>query len=116
MAWLGEEGHSREGRLLKIGGVALDLEQRTLMVDGEVSLLTPKQVKLLGLFMSHPGEVLTRKRIMKEVWETDYTGDTRTLDVHIHWVREKLRDVPGEPKYLQTLRGVGYRFVDPAAS
>ncbi len=113
VAWLGEEGGSGSSRVLRVGRIALDLDTRRLNVDGEISVLTPKQFKLLSLFMSHPGETLTRKQLMKKVWDTDYTGDTRTLDVHIHWVREKLHDVPGQPRYLQTVRRVGYRFVDP---
>ncbi len=113
VAWLGEGDGSKVPRLLRVGTATLDLDTHQLDVNGEISVLTPKQFKLLRLFMSHPGEVLTRKRLMKDVWETDYTGDTRTLDVHIHWVREKLGDVPGEPRYLQTVRRVGYRFVDP---
>ncbi len=114
--WLGEEGKPKAERVLRVGNAALHLDSRQLEVNGEFSILTPKQYRLLCLFMSHPGEVLTRKRLMKDVWETDYTGDTRTLDVHIHWVREKLGDVPGQPRYLQTVRRVGYRFVDPASS
>jgi DNA-binding response OmpR family regulator len=115
VAWLGEEGRSDEARVLRVGKIALDLDARRLNVDGEISVLTPKQFKLLSLFMSHPGETLTRKQLMKDVWETDYTGDTRTLDVHIHSVRKLLGDVPGQPKYLQTVRRVGYRFVDATA-
>jgi DNA-binding response OmpR family regulator len=113
VALLGEEQTPNEAHVLRVGKIALDLDAHRLDVDGEVSTLTPKQFRLLSLFMSHPGQVLTRKQLMKEVWDTDYTGDTRTLDVHIHWVREKLGDVPGRPKYLQTVRRVGYRFVDP---
>lgn len=113
---LGREGRSKQPRVLRVGKVSLNLETRQLDVDGEVSILTPKQFKLLRLFMSRPGQVFTRKQIMKEVWDTDYTGDTRTLDVHIHWVREKLRDVPGPPRYLQTVRRVGYRLVDPSGT
>ena len=116
MGALGEEGQSYPGRVLRVGKIALNLESRELDVDGVVSVLTPKQCKLLGFFMSRPGELLTRKELMKEVWDTDYTGDTRTLDVHIHWVREKLGDVPGQPRYLQTVRRVGYRLVDPDQS
>lgn len=63
--------------------------------------------------MSRSGETLTRKEIMREVWETDYMGDTRTLDVHVHWLRKKLGDVGHEPRYLRTVRRVGYKFVDP---
>lgn len=113
VGWLDEEGQSNEGRVLRVGKIALNLDTRQLNADGQVSVLTPKQARLLALLMSHAGETLTRKRLMKDVWDTDYTGDTRTLDVHIHWVREKLGDVPGEPRYLRTVRRVGYRFVDP---
>lgn len=113
VAWLGDEGERREERVLRVGKLTLDLDSRRLDANGEVTVLTPKQFRLLSLFMSHPGKVLTRKQIMREVWDTDYTGDTRTLDVHIHWVREKLGDVPGEPKYLHTVRRVGYRLDDP---
>ena len=60
--------------------------------------------------MSNGGEVITRKRLMKEVWDTDYLGDTRTLDVHICWLRKKIEDSPSKPALLRTLRGVGYRF------
>lgn len=110
---LEEEHAPDEARVLRVGKISLNLDTRQLDADGEISVLTPKQFRLLSLFMSQPGQVLTRKQLMKEVWDTDYTGDTRTLDVHIHWVREKLGDVPGQPKYLQTIRRVGYRFVDP---
>ena len=113
---LGEEGRVEEGHTLRVGKVALDLESRRLDVDGKIFALTPKQFRLLSLFMSHPGKTLTRKQLIKEVWDTDYTGDTRTLDVHVHWVREKLGDVPGVPRYLRTVRRVGYRFVDPEAA
>ncbi len=115
VAWLGEEGIPGPSHVLRVGRIALDLDTRRLDVDGKVSVLTPKQYQLLSLFMSHPGETLTRKRLMKDVWETDYTGDTRTLDVHIHSVRKLLGDVPGEPRYLRTVRRVGYRFVDADA-
>jgi DNA-binding response OmpR family regulator len=109
---LGKKGGSGGARLLRVGDIVLDPETCRLEVNGEISILTPKQSELLSLFMSRPGEVLTRKQIIKEVWKTDYTGDTRTLDVHIHWVRRKLGDVHREPRYLQTVRGVGYLFVD----
>jgi DNA-binding response OmpR family regulator len=62
--------------------------------------------------MQHPGKVLTRSFLMREVWETDFTGDTRTLDVHICWLRRKLGESADEPHHIQTIRGVGYLF-DP---
>ncbi len=60
--------------------------------------------------MNNGGEVVSRRRLMKDVWDTDYLGDTRTLDVHIRWLREKIEDHPSEPTLLRTVRGVGYRF------
>ncbi len=75
--------------------------------------LNPKLSKLLQLFMQRPGEVLTRKFLMQQVWDTSYLGDTRTLDVHIRWLREAIEDDPGDPAYLRTVRRQGYRFESP---
>jgi DNA-binding response OmpR family regulator len=72
--------------------------------------LRPKEAALLALFMRNPGRVLTRREIMKAVWDTDYVGDTRTLNVHVRWLRLKIEDDPGKPRLLRTVRGVGYRF------
>lgn len=113
MSWLGDVKSPNAARVLRAGNITLDLETRQLDVDGRVSVLTPKESGLLGLLMSRSGETLTRKQIMREVWETDYMGDTRTLDVHVHWLRKKLGDAGGVPKYLRTVRRVGYKFVDP---
>jgi len=66
--------------------------------------------RLLEVFMRNPEKVLTRKFLMKEVWETDYLGDTRTLEVHICWLRKKIEEDPDRRCYLRTVRGVGYRF------
>ena len=75
--------------------------------------LNPKLSKLLQLFMQRPGEVLTRKFLMQQVWETSFMGDTRTLDVHIRWLREAIEDEPADPIYLRTVRRQGYRFENP---
>jgi len=75
--------------------------------------LNPKLSRLLQVFMQHQGEVLARKTLMQQVWDTDYVGDTRTLDVHIRWLREAIEDNPTEPAYLRTVRGQGYRFDNP---
>ncbi len=77
--------------------------------------LNPKLSKLLQLFMQQPGEVLTRKFLMQQVWDTSYLGDTRTLDVHIRWLREAIEDDPTDPIYLRTVRRQGYRFENPKA-
>jgi DNA-binding response OmpR family regulator len=75
--------------------------------------LNPKLSKLLQLFMQRQGEILPRKLLMQQVWDTSYLGDTRTLDVHIRWLREAIEDNPTEPTYLHTVRGQGYRFDNP---
>lgn len=100
---------------LRVGELSLHMEDRTLFKNGRREKLTPKEARLLKAFMSNGGKVLTRKYLMKEVWETDYLGDTRTLDVHIRWLRQKIEDDPSRPRYLRTVRGVGYRFSPPEA-
>jgi DNA-binding response OmpR family regulator len=97
-------------RFLRVGDITLDGMKRQVQRGGRISHLTPKESRLLQLLMQHAGEVLNRRTIMKEVWETDYLGDTRTLDVHVRWVREKLEDDPSRPEHILTIRGVGYRF------
>jgi len=69
--------------------------------------------RLLEVFMRNPGKVLDRGFLMKEVWETNYLGDTRTLEVHVCWLRKKIEDDPYRPRYLRTVRGVGYHFSAP---
>jgi DNA-binding response OmpR family regulator len=107
---VGEKLISRE---IRIGPLALDSNTRTLRKGKEVLPLRPKEAALLALFMHNPGRVLSRQEIMKEVWETDYMGDTRTLSVHVRWLRLKIEDKPNEPRFLRTVRGVGYRFEVP---
>ena len=81
------------------------------------SKLTPRLVALLHILMDHHGEVVEREHLFKKVWETDYTGDTRTLDVHISWLRRAIELDPLKPKFLKTIRGVGYRLdVNPEMS
>lgn len=102
-----------EDEVLQVGGVALNLKHRIVICGKRESHLTPKQARLLEVFVRHPGEILTRALLMKQVWDTDYLGDTRTLEVHIHWLRKAIEEDPGSPVYLQTVRGVGYRFEAP---
>lgn len=89
------------------------MDRRSLTKGNSDASLTPKECALLAAFMSRPGEVLTRKILMKEIWDTDYMGDTRTLDVHIRWLREKIEDDPSSPVHIKTVRGVGYCFILP---
>lgn len=102
-----------DDKVLQVGNVILNLKQRCVVCSKRESNLTPKQAALLEIFMRHPGEVLTRGFLMKQVWNTDYVGDTRTLEVHIHWLRKAIEDDAGSPAYLRTVRRVGYRFNIP---
>lgn len=97
-----------EADRLTCGPIALDVESQTLYRDGEQHHLTPKECRLLEVFLLHKGQVLTRQFLMKEVWQTDYVADTRTLEVHVHWLRQKIEDNRSSPTFIHTVRGVGY--------
>ena len=92
------------------GPVRLDVEKRTVRCLGTQTRLTPRLVRLLKTLIEHQGEVVERKLLFSQVWETDYTDDTRTLDVHISWLRRAIEADPEKPKFLITIRGVGYRL------
>lgn len=102
-----------DGEILTVGGLSFNVKRHSVVCGDRETHLTPKQARLLEVFMRHPGEVLTRSFLMRQVWETDYTDDTRTLDVHIHWVRKAIEEDTRSPTYLHTVRGVGYRFDVP---
>ncbi len=92
------------------GPVRLDVEKRIVRCQDKQSRLTPRLMHLLKTLIEHQGEVIERKSLFSEVWETDYTDDTRTLDVHISWLRRAIEVDPETPKFLKTIRGVGYRL------
>jgi two-component system phosphate regulon response regulator PhoB len=94
---------------------AIELDQVSRLVSGHQGRhhLTPKQCELLALFIQHPNQVISRRELMEHIWKTGYLGDTRTLDVHIRWLREKIELDPNRPEVLVTRRGVGYILVAP---
>ncbi len=98
---------------LTIGSIALDHSAHQVRKNGKLLTLTQKEYDLLFALMSRAGQVVSRAELLDIVWGIDWLGDTRTLDVHIRWVREKVEDDPGKPQYIQTVRGVGYRFSAP---
>ena len=100
---------------LQCGRLCLKIRAGEIYRDGVPLALAPKEFELLSTFMRHSGEVLPRSFLIHEIWNTDYLGDTRMLDVHIRWVRRKIEDDPSAPTYLRTVRGVGYRFEAPQA-
>ena len=97
-------------REIRVGELVFDPVARTLQKGRSSCRLRPMEAALLTLFMRNSGRVLSREEIMKAVWDTDYAGDTRTLSVHVRWLRLKIEDDPGRPRLLRTVRGVGYRF------
>lgn len=99
-----------ERSIIEIGYLTLDLDQHQLHKLGKVVTMRHKEFELLSLLMANAGQVVTRAKIFDEVWGTDWLGDTRTLDVHIRWLREKIEVNPSRPQFIQTVRGVGYRF------
>ncbi len=101
---------------ISVGDITLNLEAHTLTRGGQQLSMRQKEYEILTLLMTNLGKVVTRERLFDEVWGTDWLGDTRTLDVHMSWLRAKLEPDPANPTYLQTIRGVGYRFHDPDRS
>jgi DNA-binding response OmpR family regulator len=96
--------------IVSAGPIRLDIEQRRVKCLGKSTKLTPRLITLLNILMDRHGEVVEREALFKKVWETNYTGDTRTLDVHISWLRRAIELDPDSPKFLKTIRGVGYRL------
>ena len=92
------------------GPIRLDIEKRMVRCAGKQSRLTPRLVDLLKTLIDHHGEVVERKALFSKVWETNYTDDTRTLDVHVSWLRQAIEADPDDPQLLKTIRGVGYRL------
>ena len=93
--------------LLKLDGLTLDEGQHTVTIDGQRITLTYKEYELLRLFLSHPGMAFSREQLLQTVWNTDYAVETRTVDMHIRTLRQKLGDYG---RYIETIRGVGYRL------
>lgn len=97
-------------REVRVANLTLDMERRRLTRGTKTHKLTPKEFELLKLFMERRDQIVSRKVLMKEIWNTEYLGDTRTLDVHIRWLREKIEDDASRPERLVTVRGEGYRL------
>lgn len=103
-----EGGSSRSPRILEAGPLWMDLAGRRVCCRGWELELQPKQFELLRFLIQNRGTVLTRDQLLQNVWGYDYAGDTRTIDVHVRWLREKLEEDPASPRLIQTVRGVGY--------
>jgi len=97
------------GKVLELDGLILNLDTHLLHIGKIEHRLTPMKARLLEEFLRHPGKTLSREYLMKTVWQTDYAGDTRTIEVHVRWLRQIIEEDPARPKLLETVRGVGYR-------
>jgi DNA-binding response OmpR family regulator len=93
---------------MELGAVSVDLAGHRLLRHGEELAVKPKAFDLLAFLVRNPGQVFTRDQLLERVWGYDYAGETRTVDVHVHWLRAAIEEEPGSPVYLQTVRGVGY--------
>ncbi|HCU81085.1 MAG TPA: hypothetical protein DGN60_07985 [Chloroflexi bacterium] len=98
------------GTWRKLGPLKLSIKQRRVQCWDKEKRLTPKEAKLLQVLANRAGSTVSRKHLIKQVWETDYLGDTRTLDVHISWLRRAIEKDPLNPRLLKTVRGKGYRL------
>ena len=101
---------------LEAGGVRMDTERHVVTVKGEEIRLPLKEFELLELFLRNAGRVLTRAQLIDRVWGADYVGDTKTLDVHVKRLRAKIEPDPAHPRYLVTVRGLGYKYDAPTAA
>jgi len=92
------------------GDLRIDLKRREALLGDTALELKPKEMELLIYLMRHRGRAFTREQLLREVWGYDFYGDSRTVDVHVSWLRQKIESAPGKPTRLLTVRGVGYRF------
>lgn len=107
---------SDDGESMEMMGIALDRARREVTRNDELVALPRKEFDLLGLLLANAGRVMTREVLIERIWGWDYEGDTKTLDVHIKRLRQKLEGDPSKPELIVTVRGVGYKFNDSASN
>ena len=98
---------------VELGSVQVDLAGHRLLRDGLALPVKPQAFELLAFLLRHPGQVFTRDQLLERVWGYDYAGETRTVDVHVHWLRTQIEADPRDPALIHTVRGVGYVFRRP---
>ncbi|MEV4164733.1 response regulator transcription factor [Nonomuraea dietziae] len=107
-------GQVRERQELAVGALVLDPKARTAALGGVTLDLTPREFDVLHYLAERPGEVVTKRELLTEVWQVPYGGADKTVDVHLSWLRRKLGESAASPRYLHTVRGVGVKLVDPS--
>jgi two-component system response regulator RegX3 len=100
--------------MVEVGPVTVDLAGHRVLRNGSEVPMKPKVFDLLAFLLRHPGQVISRDQLLEQVWGYDYPGETRTVDVHVHWLRSAIEPSPATPTLIQTVRGVGYVFRRPA--
>jgi len=95
----------------EVGGVRIDIALHEVLVDGRTIYLTPSQFKLLALLTEHPGEVVSRREIMRRLWDSDHMGDEHLCEVHVSNLRHKIERDPTNPRRILTVRGAGYKLI-----
>ena len=103
-------GGAARSEVVVSGNLAIDLMGHTASLDGEPLYMKPREFALIALLASNRGRAFTRDQILERLWGRDYIGDSRTVDVHVRWLREKIEPDPSKPRRIVTIRGVGYRF------
>jgi len=109
-AKMGETQPLSETKLVKVGNIEVDIARHRASKGSTELALTPKEFDLLAFLADNKGFVFSRDKLLEKVWGYDFAGDTRTVDVHIRWLREKIEDNPKEPRILLTVRGAGYKL------
>jgi two-component system OmpR family response regulator len=104
---------AQPSRMVDLGRVRVDLAGHQILRDSEPLPVKPKAFELLAFLIRNSGQVFSREQLLERVWGYDYAGETRTVDVHVHWLRKRIEDDVANPRYLQTVRGVGYVFRGP---
>ncbi|MBG0815962.1 response regulator transcription factor [Planomonospora sp. ID82291] len=113
-AVLRRSGESRADGSVTVGGLRMDPRTREATLDGAPLDLSPREFDLLHYLAARPGEVVTKRELLTHVWQVPYGGADKTVDVHLSWLRRKLGETSAEPRYLQTVRGVGVRLAAPS--
>ena len=96
--------------VISVNNLTIDVARRQASLDAKILGLTPKEFDLLAFLASNRGLVFSREQLLEKVWGYDYAGDTRTVDVHIRWLRKKIETDPGKPKRILTVRSIGYKL------
>ena len=108
----GSEATTEVSGVITAGPISIDIDRHLVMINGAATSLPLKEFELLEFLLRNKGRVLTRTQLIDRVWGSDYFGDTKTLDVHIKRLRAKIENDPANPVYIQTIRGLGYKFED----